>query len=62
MPLTTADVVGLLALVGIFLAWAWHVRRTLRILNDPEHPDHELVKEAVLEEDPNDPFDPRRPF
>lgn len=47
MTLTTPDVIGLLVLSVAFLTLAYGVYRTDRVLQDPDHPDHEDAKAAV---------------
>lgn len=47
--------VALLALAA-FGFWMWQLYRLQKVLADPEHPEHDMAKEAIADQH-RDPFD-----
>lgn len=53
--------VGVLALLVLALPFVfWSQYQLWKVLNDPEHPDHEMAKEAIKEQHRNAELDELR--
>lgn len=56
--MTTLDIIALLVLSGAFLVgYLWWVWQILDVLRDPDHPDHDLAREAIAESEVHDTLD-----
>lgn len=56
--MTDLDIIALLVLSGaVIIGYAWYLFKVLRVLRDPDHPDHDLAREAIAESETRQTLD-----